>query len=51
MGGGMWMRPPDELAEPSGSATSAGIGTAVVDLRLIMKKQGIRLGQEYVYED
>ena len=38
------MRPPDEL---SGSTMSAGIGTAVVDLRL-KRKTEIALGLEQV---
>ena len=42
IGGGMWMRPPDEL---SGSTMSAGIGTAVVDLRL-RRKTEIAFGLE-----
>ena len=41
IGGGMWMRPPDEL---SGSTMSAGIGTAVVDLRLRRKTDRNRTG-------
>ena len=44
IGGGMWMRPPDEL---SGSTMSAGIGTAVVDLRLKRIKTEIALGLEH----
>ena len=41
IGGGMWMRPPDEL---SGSTMSAGIGAAVVDLRLEKNRDRIRTG-------